>query len=82
MIDYLDFDRQLNKPSFETFESRFKNIHEIKGEIATGTFGTVYKVKHVLDNQVYAVKKIMTYGEYMQITLLLSSIFKNDHKVP
>ena len=55
--------KQLNKPSFETFESRFRNIHEIKGEIGTGTFGTVYKVKHVLDNQVYAVKKIMTYGE-------------------
>ena len=57
--------KQMNKPSFETFDSRFKNIHEIKDEIGTGTFGTVYKVKHVLDNQVYAVKKIMTYGEYV-----------------
>ena len=53
-----------NKPSFETFESRFRNIHEIKDEVAKGTFGTVYKVKHVLDNQFYAVKKIMTYGKY------------------
>lgn len=52
-----------SRQSFETFESRFRNIHEIKDEIGQGTFGTVYKVKHVLDNQVYAVKKIMTYGE-------------------
>ncbi len=37
---------------------RFKNKFETICEVGRGGFGTVYKVRYLLDNNIYAIKKV------------------------
>lgn len=37
---------------------RFKNKFQSLGELGKGGFGTVYKVRYLLDNNIYAIKKV------------------------
>ena len=52
---------------------RFKNKFESISTLGKGGFGTVYKVRYLLDNNIYAIKKIKLHLGYQE-TL-------QDHKV-
>ena len=41
------------------------NNFEILKEIGSGTFGIVCMVKHKLDKQIYAIKRIKIIGKYL-----------------
>jgi len=43
--------------SHKSTENHFKNLFNEFSDIGLGSFGTVFKAKHILDNQLYAVNK-------------------------
>ena len=50
--------QQQQKNLFYLENGRYKNSFEEIGFLGSGGFGTCYKVKHRLDSNYYAIKKI------------------------
>ena len=38
---------------------RFTSKFEVESKIGEGAYGDVFKVKYILDNNIYAIKKVM-----------------------
>jgi serine/threonine protein kinase len=69
MISIYSTDKNIHKEETPIIESnawverclengRFKNKFEFISILGRGGFGTVYKVKYHLDNNIYAIKKV------------------------
>lgn len=47
-----------NRKQIRLFNKMLKKNFQIIKKLGTGSFGTVYKVKRLSDNQIYALKKV------------------------